>query len=192
MWTTILVIIFILAFIGVGTALDDENYIWPIIASAGLLGFGWFKIGLVAMYAYVVANPEIVFGSIGLYLVIGLIVSFYKWIQKVRSINISYNNYKAEFLKGKKITEVEEALEDWINVLGYRFPRVFKDVTKDNYKEIAPCATRYKGQITAWITWWPGVVLWLIVDDFIVNLVNNMFEAFKGVYQYLSKKAFKA
>jgi len=85
-----------------------------------------------------------------------------------------------EALRTEVLTgEIKEAWQAYVKVLYYG-----KKITK-------PMARRCKGQITAWMTYWPWSALWTLINDPVRRTFCWVYEQLSGTLQAISDRAFQ-
>jgi hypothetical protein len=108
----------------------------------------------------------------GIYVGVGLGWGVAKWYFFVRDIREQYVAYKAE-LVAKQTKDLKYCLD---NRFGHDIP---------------PRASRHKGEIVSWISYWPISVVWTLLDDFLKKLFHRVYDLFAGVFQRISNAQFK-
>lgn len=156
---TLFIILLIIEFIIL--CICSENKSWwisliSICATFAIVHLWIYKGSLLTIKDYILNNPLQILEYIGLYVVAGIVWSFYKWYV--------YLKRKVEVLKEK----------------GYKFPNNKKD-----YPESFD-ASKNKESIIAWMIYWPFSAFWYIISDPITRFYKWLFEKFSGIYEKIA------
>lgn len=173
----------------------DELGWWNFfILLAGLGAFQLFtKFKIFSfIWLHIAAVPYVLIG----YLVIGAIWSVLKWYTLVKDKFKLYNEVRAKFFKDNKISASvlppihadnfsralanEGVLKTWYRGAG-------DELTID---KIAPKPSENKSRILYWIGWWPLSVVGTIVGDYLLRVVNHIYDLFVTVYERISHSVF--
>jgi hypothetical protein len=158
--------------------------------------FGWSTLLMIATIASVqflhVANIWewakqnyiLTLVCIAMYLLLGVVWSFAKWIFFLRKFNRKrlevidqwkFNPKQSETRAGKDTEEVITNL-----------------LQREHYKKTnlasRPVAAQYKTTIIEWMLWWPISMIGTFLNDPVRDLFNFMYEHLSGLYQQMADK----
>ncbi|MFC1609296.1 hypothetical protein ACFL2R_04030 [Patescibacteria group bacterium] len=76
-------------------------------------------------------------------------------------------------------------------------PKVLKGAWRElrlhnDLRSLPVKASEYKEGIVTWMIWWPFGATWRVIDKFIINLWNTIFEWCKGFFQRVINRRFKS
>ena len=147
-----------------------------VVAAITVLGFQFY--GGYDIFGYVKHNPWSLATYIGIYAALGVVTGVFKWWRYVRNERAKYLEAKAEFLSDGK------SLNDW--------PR-YRD--QGDYNAIKftfePVARRHKAVITMWMSYWPLVLVWTVINDPVRKFFRMVYDSLGGMLEAISKSAFK-
>ncbi len=146
-------------------ALEKAEFIFASILSMAVIGLYWKPL---AAQEWTLGN---IGAAVGLYLLIGIAWSAFKWWKHVRSMAVDFKKKieRERASKGAKFTDSDYGYE-----LGY-----FKDRID---------AGDHKSEICAWIAYWPWAMVWNLTGD----LFSNVYEFVSGLYDRISAHALKS
>lgn len=156
---------------------DIANGIWILFAAL----IGYYLIAPDPIHSIVDSSSTLLFKALPLYLLAGLIWSFYKWVMKVRAL-------------GKQIAKAKEtygANEEGItNSLKSNEPAQdmltrSQILDKDYLPHLKEGYNRNK--IINWICFWPLSVVDYILSKLLKDLLELIVDAFTGVYNTISR-----
>lgn len=148
-----------------------------VVAISTILAFQFW--GGYDIFGYVRHNPMTAIYIAGAYALAGVATGVFKWWRYVRNNLGKYQEAKAEYLEdnnGK--AEGWSRYRDQGNYSGTKF--IFE-----------PMARRHKAAITMWMTYWPLVLVWTVINDPIRKFFKAAYERLSGVLESISKNAFK-
>ena len=144
-----------------------------------------------AAIALAVANPLIVLGAVLLYVLIGTIYSFLKWDRFLSKIRCEYEYRKFRWLSERGISgdavPDDQKVEWTVNLKrccmdNTLSERVYKLATnKINY-------INYKALIVSWIVWWPISAFWMLINDPIRKIAEEIVFRFRKVYSWIANR----
>ncbi len=134
------------------------------------------------------------------YLTVGVGWGVGKWWVYVRDCAMRYRRERREWLEmqagspqdGLDVAECREALRT--GALTGEIKDAWLDYVEGRYhgkKITKPLARRYKGRITAWMTYWPWSALWTLINDPVRRFFCWVYEQLSGVLQAISDRAFQ-
>jgi hypothetical protein len=152
--------------------------------------FGWSTLLMIATIASVqflhVAdiwewakqNYVLTLVCIVMYLLLGVVWSFAKWIFFLRKFNRKRLEAVAAFAakQGDKRVGSETQKE----VVSYLLNQ---GRYKNTFLSQRPIAAEYKGTIIAWMIWWPISMIGTLLNDPVRELFNFIYEKLSGLYQ---------
>lgn len=146
------------------------------VAVITILGFQFYS--GIDIFGHIKAHPWSLATWGGAYAVCGIATGVFKWWRFVRNNRAKYLEAKAEFIADGK------SLNDW--------PR-YRDA--GDYHAIRftfePAARRHKAAITMWMTYWPLVLVWTVINDPVRKFFNWVYDSVTGLLESISKNAFK-
>lgn len=147
-----------------------------VVAALTILGFQFY--GGIDIFGHVKNHPLALLAYGGIYALCGMGTGVFKWWRFVRNNRAKYLEAKAEFIEdGKSMTE---------------WPR-YRDA--GDYHAIKfifePVARQHKAAITMWMTYWPLVLVWTVINDPVRKFFRMMYESVTGLLERISKNAFK-
>ena len=158
-----------------------------------------YLFGGVNIVAYVGAHPLESVGWIAGYLVLGVGWAVLKWYFFVKERLREYKKLRVEFLTTHKqdITKPvpEELKEKWVDCLTrqgwarYGDWKVFEGGKR--LVRIIPQASRNKARIMRWIAWWPVSLVWSVISDWVVEILQRIYERIAGVLQRIADAIFE-
>lgn len=172
-WATIAVVFFIITVL-----VERESGVLATIWAI-LLVLGLNYAGKSALFFAVRLHPGHAALAVLVYFAFGIVWSFIKWYFYLRKKVVEYEIRKAAFLKECNATQMTASL-------AFHFGEVHR------YDKIGqvPVAREHKGDILRWSTYWPFSMLGTILNDFVRNLWNHIYEALHNLYQGISNRIF--
>jgi hypothetical protein len=142
-----------------------------------ILAFQFY--GGIDIFGYIRHNPMSATYIAGAYAIAGVATGVFKWWRYVRNNLSKYQEAKAEYLddNGGK-AEGWGRYREQGNYSGTKF--IFE-----------PLARRHKAAITMWMTYWPLVLVWTVINDPVRKFFKAAYERLSGVLESISKNAFK-
>jgi hypothetical protein len=165
----------------------------------GLIGLGFIVgFGNLAVFPWILANPLLILGYVLGYLGLGVVYGVFRWWLLLQDRATLYREKRAEWLGdflstaakderealegGGKLTR--SALKDWqARVKEYRQKRPPVYLTK-------PALSRHKGDILAWMTYWPWSGLWLLINDPVRRAFKYVYARISGTLQHMADRIF--
>lgn len=187
-----------------------DKYIWSFfwLVATGVAAF--FFIPEVANVVHAVGWKTLAFEYVPLYLLVGVVVAFTKWIMFLFK---AADGVRASYLDFKKVDKVEDALVadneatrylKWMNdnYRTYRYCNKSSLSASGDYKtfdevaaDLAPRAKNQADRIAFWVLQWPFVVVGIFVEDLLVKIgrhVARLFDyLFTGVARRILARAFR-
>ena len=144
----------------------SENKSWwisliSICATFAIVHLWIYKGSLLTIKDYVLNNPLQILEYIGLYVVAGIVWSFYKWYVYLKK------NVEKLKERGTKSTNFKK---DYSNIFD---------------------ASENKESIIAWMIYWPFSAFWYIISDPITKFYKWLFEKFSGIYENITNSVLK-
>lgn len=136
------------------------------------------------------------------YLVIGVAMSFVKWILYLKRRAYKYVDLKLEFYaKNKneykdpslvqitKTTNMREVLNE------ERYAHFMKFLGREGFilnseRRIIPQWQDKKGKLVSWALWWPAVIFWAFLNDFIKGTFEAVVRELRSKYEAIAAKVF--
>ena len=189
-----------IAIMFVGTFLEDENVVGAFLATViatAVIAFGIFNWRESLL---IVEQIPQYLAYLGVYIVIGIVWSVFKWIFYMRRIAISLSkdiqNAKNDAF-GDHLVFLEKVCRSINSRLGSIAERCVyvEDFQKEEVsvqtilKKIQLSPSSKKALIIAWMGYWPISAFATIVREFAINLANHIFEAVRSIYVKVSEKA---
>lgn len=147
-----------------------------VVAAITILAFQFY--GGYDIFGYVKHNPMSLLLYTGFYAVLGIGTGIFKWWRYVRNNRAKYLEAKTEYLSD------HNSLDGWER---YR--------EQGNYNAIKflfePVARRHKAVITMWMTYWPLVLIWTLINDPVRKFFKAVYERVSGLLESISHNAFK-
>jgi hypothetical protein len=144
-------------------------------------------------FTWTMANPDLAFGSIVGYVVVGALYGVLKWWSFLRKILAKYNEIKTEFLRSQNMlgnvslpTIPEELKGKWAERLDCEYGEL-RYIGRGQM----PSASAHKGKILAWMAWWPMSLTWLIINDPVKEIFQYVYEKLGTTMQRISAYVFK-
>lgn len=147
-----------------------------VVAIGTILAFQFW--GGYDIFGYVRHNPMATAYIVGAYAIAGIAVGIFKWWRYVRNNLGKYQEAKAEYLADNGKTEGWARYRELGNYNGIKF--IFE-----------PMARRHKAAITMWMTYWPLVLIWTVINDPVRKFFKAAYERLSGMLESISKNAFK-
>lgn len=129
----------------------------------------------VDIIAYVTSNPLAILSGTLLYFMLGLLWSVFKWHLFVSHEAAHLRQLKKEFLakKNLEVSAIPDALIE-------EFKR---SVSFSNLCVYRPSVTQNKERITCWVAYWPMSIIWFVLDDFVKNMAEAIYDRMASTYQ---------
>jgi hypothetical protein len=147
-----------------------------------------------------VDSPVGILVSLGLYLMIGVTWSTFKWMRFISAEAAEIVAVRSKLVRreGSELSEVDALIQLFRNNGWNRELSVVYDQAKDGktvtsqemYRAMAPQSKKHKKSIVLWVTHWPISVLWFILRDLVTELGNAIYKALGGHFQGLSNRKF--
>jgi phosphate/sulfate permease len=118
------------------------------------------------------------------YLVAGAVWSLIKWTVSVKKQDMKYKNFKADFLREEKATELTPALA--AKLADKLDGRYGKDITAE-----PPVARDHRSSLIRWATYWPFSMIGTALNDFVRKIFNYIYEMLQTTYQRISDHLFR-
>jgi len=183
-------------FIAVAILLENEFEGWATtLVSISLALVIWLN--QEAVFDFIKNNPSQLLGFIGSYIVVGVIWSIVKWQLYVRKAFKPLKEVKAEFISinGKIDDENREGFNNevikasLIDNRGYIITS--SDISKktpleDIINKISPIASRKKGVITSWVSYWPISLSATLLNNPFRHFFEWLYENISGLYERIT------
>jgi hypothetical protein len=164
-------------------ALENEKHFLATLSMVAAFVLFSF-LGGCNVFAFTLHNLPLMLTYALVYVVAGLFWSIAKWWFYVRGRVDKLLELRAEFLEGKKLP----SNTPWTDELQ-------KDFNSHCYAaaELArrPVARKNKSKILAWMVYWPWSLTWTMINDPIMKLFRALFKRFHGLFEAISKSAYK-
>lgn len=147
-----------------------------IVAIGTVLAFQFW--GGYDIFGYIRHNPATMAYIAGAYAILGVMTGVFKWWRYVRNNLGKYQEAKAEYFADGGKPEGWARHRDAGNYSAIKFT-------------FEPVARRHKAAITMWMTYWPLVLIWTIINDPIRKFFRAAYERLSGMLESISKNAFK-
>lgn len=211
-WVTVAIII--CGFVGIAGFLNDEE---PgaattvfVIVLVALSGVYWWNHSFADLVTLVKSFADDI-PYIGFYLVAGLIWSFFKWASYIRKsaselvrviakIKAKWEDRCSgdKIAHEKYISELVEAINESCryltenNLFAHTLLAEDKNslTTEKILEKVNFQAGKKKSLITSWIIYWPISMCSVIIREFVVDMVENIFKFSQGIYNKISKMVF--
>jgi hypothetical protein len=148
-------------------------------------------------------NPAYAVGGVGVYVLAGSGWGVTRWWVEVRKLARNckelYITRRKEFLRSNK-DELGGVLVTDATVVPPQLKKKWQEqpvrqgfwrlqVSEDGHIT-PPQASEYKATILTWMAFWPMSLLWTILDDFVKELYENIYQYLATWLQNISDKAF--
>lgn len=134
------------------------------------------------------------------YLFLGVIMSFIKWILYLKRRASKYVELKLSWYKKvkganpdmptiTKTTDMRAVLEEdaFANFQAYLQQEYF---INSKERRIIPAWQDKKGKLVSWALWWPAVIFWALLNDFILHAFEIIVTALREKYDAIAMKVF--
>ncbi|QIG77818.1 hypothetical protein EVB64_231 [Rhizobium phage RHph_TM61] len=163
-----------------------------------------FIVGLTALqyytdlkaWTYVYENPWYFLLYVVIYIIAGIVWSHAKWVLYLQEIKryhpTSIKEAEAHALVVEKRNEEYRSTHPEYKCQSVDVNKEAIEYTTKRFrlKSLPPKASEKKVAITSWLMYWPISALWTVVDNFVLNLFNNLFELIRASYQQVSDRIF--
>jgi len=189
-WFWALIIAFVIAEI---SYVHHENPLgagFLIILLGGiLLAFSSLK----TFFVYCYSNPGQTASVIGIYLVIGVLWSIFKWFRFVKKTTKEFNKVKVKTLEKHGVSSVSALPSCKDGKTGSWEKRDPKEWLETEYKiRKSRCSpSEGKDRITTWILYWAFSMFWDVFETITIRLIDNIYKMVKSVYLKITKKLFR-
>jgi hypothetical protein len=187
-------ILAILAIIGMIIAIECEKEGTATLIVAVGIGLLVWKYGY-GMLDYLQSNiGEIILFVLG-YLVVGIVWSFLKWSEKLKTVFRKFNQIRLKFIaKNGKIDDTNE--KDFKSKLhntfkdnsGYFASCHGSDSIESFIEKITPRAFENKSLIISWISYWPLSLIGTLLNNPFRRLFEWIYESTSGLYDKIANK----
>lgn len=204
---------------GILTGLAASVFFWPLVVAAfvwlmyavdGGKGFQTLLTTVIVLGLAFLKWPEIgafvkdnTFTSVGIYLVVGVVWSFLKWIisvnKRVANFRIIKDGYiRAQNLAGDyfKTNPSEDHVKGLVMALDRS--RFFKAIDWHNVHtieavvaRITPQATTNKYYLFTWGLYWPASVVWFLCADALTAVGEFLYARFGNFFQAVADRMVK-
>jgi hypothetical protein len=152
---------------------------------AGTLALLYF-LGDVNVLGFVVHHPITLVLGLVVYFAAGTGWSVAKWWLFVRDMRSRYDDLRADFCQEHRLDGViPESLQPlWLERLessGRRGRRI----------EVRPRARQHRGQIVAWMAYWPWSLIWTVLNDPVRKSCRIIYQHIHDYLQEISNNAFR-
>lgn len=138
--------------------------------------------GFVNVFGTITSHYQTFLIGVPIYIAVGVIWSFVKWIVFVYNRKEEYERAKEAYFERNPNHEHC----DWVEYV--------KNSRQNNYAlnniTKPPQASQYKSKITTWMFYWPWSMLSTLFSDFIRRLYTFIYSRIKEVYQKISDKIY--
>lgn len=170
------VLVFVVCVI-ITALVENEKGAWATvtaIATAILLNWAWKVPIIQSINEHKLAAVLWLLG----YYALGVVWGFIKWTLFVHKMVGVYNEFKANFLKENKATELTPELaaklKDKIDG-GYGY-------SSSGIKVAIPTASENKGRIIRWMTYWPFSIIGTLLNDVVRRLWHHIYQVLSTTY----------
>ncbi len=159
-------------------------------ATMSLLLFGaalqWM--GDVNIIGFIKDHPMHILAGFVAYLILGTLTGILKWRGLVRERTDQLNEAWAKFLTDQKLPADTKILpSDDLKKAWSRIALENKHDKGGNYKlEETPLVSRNKARIMRWMSLWPVVAIWWVIDDFVKGIFRTIY---RNIANYLQEMA---
>jgi hypothetical protein len=147
-----------------------------VVAVGTILAFQFF--GGYDIFGYVRHNPMSLLSYVGIYAALGVGTGIFKWWRYVRNHRAKYLEAKTEYQDDKGTLDGWEKYREAGNYSAIKF--IFQ-----------PVARKHKAVITMWMTYWPLVLVWTVINDPVRKFFRAVYERVSGLLEAISHNAFK-
>jgi hypothetical protein len=181
-----------LSFFGglIAFAENEKNFLAGILTTAFVVGIVYFN--------NITINWNLTLYGVLIYFAIGLIMTYIKWITMLKKRAFEYSRLKEKWAENHsdelqvKITDstnMKEVLSDeqYKSFVGY-----LKSYNFINYddRRVIPRVRDKKDTIISWAMWWPAVMFWSLLNDYIRGAYEHAVLAMRNWYDNIAKKIF--
>jgi hypothetical protein len=139
--------------------------------------------GSIPVVQWFAANPGRALLALVVYFVVGAAWSVFKWTTLCLAVASYVRVLKEEF---DHPTENRNERYTWRDRL-----RNSGDYKGVDLMSLPPRVAAYKERIITWMVWWPTSMVWTILDDFVKNVFNHVYNAIRSTLQGISNRIFK-
>jgi len=162
-----------------------------VLLAWGFLSYNDFNVSVAAIIITILT-----------YVATGAVWSVVKWMSFVRKHVAKFVTFKREWIRSNKrkypalanaSVETDFAtLNDNIDDIN----RAFIADCREHFRyesrsgDIIPTPATNKNRITTWIIWWPASMIWTLIDDPFMRLVNWVIDELGNLYTNIAQHAF--
>ena len=185
-------VVFAAMFAGLVALADHEENFWAG-AVVGLFILAVFQFNDLSVNWSLV--PWILLG----YLVLGVVMSFIKWISYLKLRADKYVSLKLNFYQRYKKQYDLPTIVDNTNMRHEleadtydKFVRYLKDDRFLSHKDksIIPQWKDKVGKLVSWTLWWPAVIFWTFLNDPLRRLAVSIVTSLRGYYENIASRVF--
>jgi hypothetical protein len=137
------------------------------------------------------SNPLLLLGAIACYILIGLLYSFLKWDRFFSKVRMKYEQMKIEWLSNKGISG--ETVPQDMKVVWSAYLDRYCHRTELERRAILLAFnkvryTDFKGLIVSWIIWWPISATWMLINDPMRKIAEELVYRFRKVYEIIANR----
>jgi hypothetical protein len=190
-------VVSLLLFVALVTIVQMEFYGWSTFVCVGSLVFIQFLMKI-NIYNYIKDNPNTIVLTFVIYLSLGLIWSFIKWVSFLYKFKQCREDKLKQFYKhedyelnreNERLAVIGKAplthFTTKVSEFGFLNDIIYKNKTRMSK---SPSFIDYKGDIVAWVIFWIPSLIGTLLNDFVGNLVIWIVNRFSALYQKLSNK----
>ncbi len=178
---------------------EVENFGWATVTLIATL-VGWAVLGhlhlfgLPSLLEFVKDHGLWTLVYVAAYVVVGVAWSFAKWFSYLMSFRDAFREQKEAFCKKNSLDPQSPVPEEKLPAfdtylsqnVGWSAAHRGQLLSRER-----PRASRNKGRITAWASFWPFSVVGTVLNDPIRRLFNFLFNQFKALYQKMADWVFR-
>jgi hypothetical protein len=145
-----------------------------------------YFLGDVNFLGFVIHHPVTLVLGLVVYFAAGTVWSVAKWWLFVRDMRTRYDDLRADFCQEHNLdgTITEQLQPLWLERLessGRRGRRI----------EIRPRARKHRGQVVAWMAYWPWSLAWTVLNDPVRKSCRIIYQHIHDYLQEISNNAFR-
>jgi hypothetical protein len=173
-WAIIAVICILLLWTVENYSKNDEIHkgqlAWPTVIIAGAIFLLYFFSNKGQLWLSLKSNITGLLMWLGIYLIVGIVWSFFKWYKIVK-------HAKAKYLKAQR--EYQKTIKDGNSHIPFNKMLTF-----------LPKVNEWKASITSWILFWPFSTLRYAFGTMLIDFMDAIISRLKGLYDSITLKVF--
>ena len=161
---------------------SGSNATFVLIVALSLFFFLGGRHDLINGVNFVIDNPSVIIPIIIGYLILGIGWSFFKWyLLLIKAKQNADERYISEI----------KYLKNRSKINGDGYEKELKSIKDACYGERSrPFASHHKGDIIAWMSWWPVSLTWFIINDPVRRSLNYIYNNLAGTFDKMGKRIF--